>query len=143
MNCGNSAVKNRMDFGFDACKINPSPNIRSGGFSIGAPAASALRFPESVRTPRKIRYAAPIHLTVENRSKDVANSTPRLVADRTKYTRFAARIPAVDARPFRAPDFNALESTNSTAGPGVRHSTVSVTANNHQVVQFIVEALTI
>ena len=35
-----------------------------------------------------------------------------------------------------APTRNALASTNSTAGPGVNDSTVSVAANSHHVVQF-------
>ena len=46
---------------------------------------------------------------------------------------FAVRIPRFEATLFRAPPRKALESTNSTAGPGIRHKTTSVAANIHHV----------
>src|SRR5664279_4755734 len=46
-----------------------------------------------------------------------------------KYAVFDARIPPIDQTVFPTPRVKAWESTNRTAGPGVMHSTVSMTKN--------------
>src|ERR1700735_5474778 len=133
-NCGSSAVKNTMAFGLDACKINPSRNMRPERASFcGEAAGRTSDFPNSARSPKKMRYAAPIHLMAKNKWKDASSTVPTPAAESTKYTVLAARIPRFENRLLRVPERNALESTNSTAGPGVRQRTVSVPAKSHQV----------
>jgi len=66
-------------------------------------------------------------------ARDVLAPTP--VADRMKYVVFDARIPPMDQTVFPTPRVNAWESTNRTAGPGVMHSTVSMTKKALQTCQ--------
>ena len=56
-------------------------------------------------------------------------------ADKREVDVFAATIPAAPDSPARGPRAIVVETTNSTAGPGVMHSTVSSTQNAIQVSQ--------
>jgi hypothetical protein len=62
-------------------------------------------------------------------SHDARISAPRLVAEMTKYIAFADKIPRLARNPEEAPRVSERETTRRTAGPGVKHNTVSVRQN--------------
>ena len=95
-------------------------------------ADSRLCAEKSMRAPVHIRYAAPHHLTIVNSSHDASSNAPRLVAEIVKYIALADRMPRLALNPARAPCARERDTTKRTAGPGVKHNTVSVTQKSSQ-----------
>jgi hypothetical protein len=54
------------------------------------------------------------------------------VAEITKYIALADRMPRLALKPGRAPRVSERDTTRRTAGPGVKHNTVSVTQKSSQ-----------
>jgi hypothetical protein len=85
MNCGRSAVKKTIAFGFAAwtakarANTRPDPGSRVAGF-----AASTVPVARSARTPSQMRYAAPAHLMQKKRSYEARRIAPRPVAESRK-----------------------------------------------------------
>src|SRR6202040_4179752 len=106
MNWGSKAVKKMMALGFDIWSRKPSRRNRRPLFAEGAVPAfsSTLVLLNTARSPRKIKYAAPIHFTAKKSLKDEMIKAPTLVAESTKYTALADRIPRMDAMLLQGPD---------------------------------------
>jgi len=85
MNCGSSAVKKTMAFGFAAWTAKARAKTRPG---VAAPTAGAVASTVPVarraRIPSQTRYAAPTHLMQKKRSYDARRIAPRPVAESRK-----------------------------------------------------------
>jgi hypothetical protein len=135
MNCGRIAVKKTNAFGFAPWVRNPDDQepSRCVTGSTPIPSSAGRLFADMImRAPHHIRYAAPHHLTTVKSSHDASSSAPRHVAEMMKYIALADRMPRLARNPADAPRVSESDTTRSTAGPGVKHSTVSVAQKSSQ-----------
>lgn len=120
MNCGKTDIKNTIAFGFEIEITKPSKKhfVREW-FGKGSSLLEYC-FEKNILKPRYIRYVAPIILIIVKTTIELANITPKLVADIIAIKSVAKAIPKIPAKVLERPLCIALLMVSSTAGPGKR-----------------------
>jgi len=130
-NCGSTATKNAIVFGFVMPTTNPSPSWRQcerGSAPDIAASAARLRC-RIAWTPRNIRYSAPATFTIVNSTTDRATMPPTPRATRPMTGSSPNALPSTLSNPPMRPRARARPIVNSTLGPGMTISTRAATMN--------------